>query len=110
MFNEVLTKAYEAREESLRRRQSPVVGVIPSTLGTGTGSHVWPSPVDKMITAETAASAASSGDATPDDELLARDIGADDDVVVADVDVDKLPRASANKKRKSKLMDQDNDS
>lgn len=107
-------KAYEAREESLRRRQTPVTGVIPSTFGTGTGSHVWPSPVDKQIAAEAAAASASSSssssESVPSELLPALDLDADDDEPSA-VDVDKLPRASANKKRKSKLMmDQDNDS
>lgn len=43
----IFKKAYEAREESFRRRQLPIVS-SPSA-GTGTGSSVWPSSIDKSV-------------------------------------------------------------
>lgn len=68
---------------------------------------MWPSPSDKVIAAETAAAAANDSETGSElprlDEVV-------EGSVITDADVDKLPRASANKKRKSKLLDQTDDS
>jgi len=84
-------QAYDAREDSLRRRQMPIAS---ATSGTGTGSNIWPSPAitsDKIIQDEDD----EADDTDPDMPMIPRQQAA---AAAAD-DVDKLPRASPNKKR-----------
>ncbi|EFX84448.1 hypothetical protein DAPPUDRAFT_222971 [Daphnia pulex] len=87
-------KAYEAKEDSFRRR----IG----TIGTGTGANVWPT-LDEDLSQDSRIQAADS-----ELPLLPRLSGQPQQSEVTpsqedDVDVDKLPRASANKKRKGKM-------
>ncbi|XP_057376978.1 uncharacterized protein LOC130698244 [Daphnia carinata] len=85
-------KAYEAREDSFRRRTG--------TIGTGTGTNAWPSLTDKNFVQEN-----EDQEKTQDSELplIPRQVIPELTSISTldeDVDVDKLPRASANKKRK----------
>lgn len=88
-------KAYEAREDSFRRRTG--------TIGTGTGTNVWPSLTDKNFVQENEDQETKTQVADSELPLIPRQLIPELTSISSldeDVDVDKLPRASANKKRK----------